>query len=43
MTQTDGAPPGLPETIVIPRVATPLSLRLPAEIAALREEALSFH
>ena len=43
MTHTNGAHPGLPETLVIPHVAAPLSLRLPAEIAALREEALSFH
>ena len=43
MTHTNGAHPGLPETLVIPHIAAPLSLRLPAEIAALREEALSFH
>ena len=43
MTHTNGAHPSLPETLIIPHVAAPLSLRLPAEIAALREEALSFH
>lgn len=40
---TNGAQPGLPETFAIPYLPEPLSLRLPADIAALREETLSFH
>ena len=43
MPPTQPAHPGLPESLIIPGLATPLSLRLPAELAALREAALDFH
>ncbi|MCC7260814.1 MAG: hypothetical protein IT567_07255, partial [Alphaproteobacteria bacterium] len=43
MPQTNGVPSSLPETLFIPHIAHLLSLRLPAEIVALREEALRFH
>ena len=43
MSPLNNANPGLPELLAIPHIERPLALRLPAEIAALREEALSFH
>ncbi len=43
MPPTQPTHPGLPDSLIIPGLATPLSLRLPAELAALREAALDFH
>jgi formate C-acetyltransferase len=40
---TQNVHPGLSESLIVPGLATPLSLRLPPELAALREAALDFH
>ena len=36
-------PVGLPDALTFPGIAGPLALRLPDEIATLREAALDFH
>jgi formate C-acetyltransferase len=43
MPPTQDAHPGVPDSLKIPGLPTPISLRLPPDLAALREAALDFH